>query len=95
MQQTNLSTPRIFVAVAAIAFGAGLTTMAGVGMYYEKRSDQAASLHRMEIDTLQKAHRQESATQEGRHTRDKNRLHNEIRDQLIVIERLVRGETKR
>lgn len=94
MQQTNPTITRIVLAVAGIAFGAGLTTMAGVGLYYEKRADQASALHRLEVDTLQKAHRQESAAQEGRHTRDKNRLHAEIRDQLITIERLVRGEKR-
>lgn len=82
---------RLATAVGAIAFGAGLMTMAGVGMYYETRADRTAALHRQEVATLNDAHRSERTAQEARHTREKKAVMAEIRDQLINIERLARG----
>lgn len=94
MQQTN-TTSRLLISIAAISFGVGLVTMTAISLYYEKRADEVMRIHREEMVEVRKANRHESAIQEGRNTRDKDRIYKEVRDPLVNIERLVRDGCRR
>lgn len=94
MQPTN-TTSRLLISIAAISFGVGLVTMTAISLYYEGRADEVNRIHREEMVEVRKANRHESAIQEGRNTRDKNRIYQEIRDPMIAIERLVRDGCRR
>lgn len=64
----------IAMAIAAIAFGAGLMTMAAISAFYSTR-----------LATVHDAHRAEITAQERRHTREKTKLHKQIIDKLDEI----------
>ena len=64
-------------AIAGLALGAGLLSMALAGWYYDTK-----------LEAVQKAHRQEIKAMESRHTRDKKSTHGEVIERLDRIERL-------
>lgn len=67
----SISRNRIALAITAIAFGAGLITMAAISVF-----------HTQQMTAVYKAHRGEIAAQERRHTREKKQMHREIIDRL-------------
>lgn len=71
---------RIFMAIAAIAFGAGLMTMAAISAFYSSR-----------LATVHDAHRAEITAQEKRHSREKSKMHKQIVDKLDEIKKKVGG----
>ena len=65
-------------AIAGLALGAGLLSMALAGWYYDTK-----------LEAVQKAHRQEIKAMESRHTREKRALKKEIIDPLTEIHKKV------
>ena len=72
---------RIAMAIAAIAFGAGLMTMAAISTFYSSR-----------LAVVHDAHRAEITTQEKRHSREKTKMHKQIVDKLDEIRNKVGGK---
>ncbi|AXF52873.1 MAG: protein yippee-like [Bacteriophage sp.] len=62
--------------IAGLALGAGLFSMALAGWYYDEK-----------FEVAQKAHRQEMAAMERRHTREKRATKREIADKLDEIQK--------
>lgn len=71
MNDPCVSRNRLILAIIAIAFGAGLMTMAGISAFYSWR---LAAVHT--------AHRGEVTAQERRHSRDKTEMRKGISDKL-------------
>lgn len=82
---------RLAFAVGGIAFGAGLMTMAAMGIYYETRADRTNRYHRQEIVSIQDTHKTERKSQDSRHTRANNETKRDITQRLDNIERLLSG----
>lgn len=68
---------KAFMGIAGLALGAGLFSMALAGWYYDTK-----------LEVIQKAHRQEMAALERRHTRDRKAVRGEVIERLDRIERL-------
>lgn len=64
------------IGIAGLALGAGLFSMAIAGWYYDAK-----------FEVAQKAHRQEMASMERRHTREKRLVKKDIADKLDEIQK--------
>lgn len=75
MKDPCVSRNRIALAIIAIAFGAGLMTMAGISMFHSYR-----------MDAVRIAHRDEMAAQERRFTRERRKMHRDLVERLEKME---------